>query len=70
MVEMDFDFTALDVVMPHPIYAWMGWVCVLNPSEKTFLEFETMILESYEYAKEKFSKRGSKTADSHTAAIN
>lgn len=70
IVDLDFDFAALDVVMPHPIYAWMGWVCVLNPSQKTFLEFETMILESYEYAKEKFSKRGRKTADSHTAPID
>src|SRR3954470_14379016 len=27
------DFTALDQIMPHPIYAAMSWVCVLNPSE-------------------------------------
>lgn len=55
VVDMDYDFTVLDSIMPHPVYAWMGWVCVLNPSEKTFREFETMIQESYEYAREKFS---------------
>lgn len=53
-VKMDFDFAALDTIMPHPVYAWMGWVCVLNPTEATFREFEVMIQESYEYAKEKY----------------
>ncbi|HFL2560814.1 TPA: DUF6194 family protein [Clostridioides difficile] len=24
IVDMDFDFTKLDIVMPHPIYSWMG----------------------------------------------
>ena len=31
-----YDFTALDQVMPHPVYGRMFWVCVLNPSDKTF----------------------------------
>lgn len=57
IVKMNFDFTAMDVIMPHPIYAWMGWVCVLNPSDKTFEDFKPMIQESYEFAKEKFAKR-------------
>ena len=57
IVKMDFDFTALDTIIPHPVYAWMGWVCVLNPSEKTFEDFKVMIQESYEFAIEKFNKR-------------
>ena len=32
----DYDFTALDQVMPHPVYGRMYWVCVLNPSDETF----------------------------------
>ncbi|NBH88273.1 hypothetical protein D7V78_02330 [Parabacteroides distasonis] len=43
--------------MPHPVYAWMGWICALSPSETTFESLKPYILESYEYAKEKFSKR-------------
>lgn len=27
----EHDLTALDVVMPHPVYGRQGWVCVLNP---------------------------------------
>ena len=22
--------------LPHPVYAWMGWMCVVNPSEEIF----------------------------------
>lgn len=57
VVKMDFDFTCLDTIMPHPVYAWMGWICVLNPSNQTFEEFKVLIQESYEFAKEKFSRR-------------
>lgn len=57
VVEMDYDFTALDIIMPHPVYAWMGWICVLNPSVETFERLEPLIVEAYEYAKEKFKKR-------------
>lgn len=41
-----FDFTALDVVMPHPVYAQQYWVSVLNPSEKTFHDVVLPLLEA------------------------
>lgn len=56
-VDMDFDFTELDKLLPHPVYAWMGWICVLNPSVKTFEILKPLIREAYEYATEKFEKR-------------
>jgi hypothetical protein len=27
----DFDYAALDRLLPHPVYASQSWVCVLNP---------------------------------------
>ncbi len=57
VVEMDYDFSAADCFLPHPVYAWMGWMCVLNPSEETFEDLKPYIREAYEYAKEKFAKR-------------
>lgn len=27
-----FDFTVLDTVIPHPVYATQGWACILVPS--------------------------------------
>jgi hypothetical protein len=32
----DPDYTALDQLMPHPVYAMQHWVSILNPSEATF----------------------------------
>ena len=32
----DPDFTATDVLLPHPIYAPQQWICILNPSDATF----------------------------------
>jgi hypothetical protein len=34
----DPDFTAVDRVMPHPVYAAQRWICIVNPSEPTFRE--------------------------------
>ena len=31
IVELDFDFTTTGMLMPHPIYAWLGWVSINNP---------------------------------------
>ena len=43
-----YDFTALDKIMPHPVYGMMYWVCVLNPSEETFREkVEPLLAEAY-----------------------
>ena len=32
IVNTIHDFTKLDELMPHPIYAWMSWVQILSPS--------------------------------------
>lgn len=57
IVDMDYDFSAFNQLLPHPVYAWMSWICVLNPSPSVFEELKPYILEAYEYAKEKFNKR-------------
>lgn len=57
IVDMSFDFTQTDKLLPHPVYAWMSWVCVLNPSVATFERIKPLIQEAYEYAKEKYTKR-------------
>ena len=57
IVDMPYDFTQTDKILPHPVYAWMSWVCALNPSNTTFERLKPLIQEAYEYAKEKYSKR-------------
>lgn len=59
-VDMPCDFTEADIILPHPVYAWMNWICVLSPAEDTFEKLKPLIGESYEYAKEKYEKRKGK----------
>lgn len=46
----EHDFTALDRVMPHPVYAVNHWICVLNPSEDTFASLKPLLDEAYKAA--------------------
>ena len=50
-VNTGHDFTQLDTIMPHPVSATMGWVCVLSPSDKTFAAVKPLLAEAYEVAK-------------------
>jgi hypothetical protein len=44
---VDHDFTALDELMPHPVYGANHWVCVLNPSERTFEMLKPLLQDAY-----------------------
>jgi hypothetical protein len=55
-VSTGHDFTQLDVVMPHPVYAWMGWVQVSNPSDETFALMQPLFIESFGHVVRKFEK--------------
>jgi hypothetical protein len=47
----DYDYAALDRLMPHPVYGLQSWVCVLNPSAETFHQTVTPLLaEAYNLA--------------------
>ena len=50
------DFTALDTLMPHPVYGKMYWVCVLNPSDATFETLRPMLREAYDIAVKKYER--------------
>lgn len=56
-VTMEYDFAEIDKIIPHPIYAWMSWICCLNPGAETFEQLKPFIQEAYEYAKEKYAKK-------------
>lgn len=45
-----YDLTALDAILPHPVYGFMFWICVLNPSAETFEIVKPFLAESYERA--------------------
>lgn len=57
VVDMNYDFTEIDIILPHPVYAWMGWISVLNPSVETFEKLKPLIKEAYDLSIIKFNKR-------------
>jgi len=56
-----YDFTVLDVIMPHPHYAQQNFVCVLSPSEATFERIREMLAEAYDIAVRRYNRRNKKT---------
>lgn len=48
--DEEHDFTALDRLMPHPVYGRNHFVCVLNPSDSAFDEIKPLVREAYEIA--------------------
>lgn len=57
IIEGSYDFTALDCLTPHPVYGWMCWVAITNPSEDSLRQIEHLIVESYQLTKHKHLKK-------------
>jgi hypothetical protein len=57
VVDTGHDFTALDRILPHPVYASQSWVCVLNPSEATFRAVRPLLAEALALAVARYGKR-------------
>lgn len=50
IADTGHDYRVADRLMPHPIYAAMGWVCVVDPSEATFEGLKPLLAEARELA--------------------
>jgi hypothetical protein len=54
--EVEYDFAALDRILPHPVYGKMYWVCVLNPGAGTLETVKGLLAEAYEAGMRKRAK--------------
>jgi len=52
-----YDFTAVDVIMPHPEYAQHHFICVLSPSEATFERVRLLLAEAHDIAARRYSRQ-------------
>ncbi len=52
-----YDFTVLDVIMPHPEYALQNFICVLSPSDVTFDRIRALLAEAYDIAVRRYTRR-------------
>lgn len=57
IIKESYDFAQLDTLFPHPIYGWMCWVAIINPSELSLKNLERLLLESYQLVLEKHQKK-------------
>jgi Family of unknown function (DUF6194) len=53
----NYDFTALDVIMPHPEYAQQHFICVLSPSEATFERVRSLLTEAHAIAVRRYTSQ-------------
>ena len=56
----NYDFTAVDVLMPHPEYASQNFICVLSPSDTTFERVRGLLAEAYDIAVRRSNRRNKK----------
>lgn len=57
VIDYDCDFSQVDILQPHPIYGWMCWVAILNPTKETFDELKILLEESYRLVLMKHQKK-------------
>ena len=60
VLDTGVDYTAPDTVLPHPFYAPMHWVCVVNPRERTRATLGALIGEAHGMAKRRYENRRSR----------
>jgi hypothetical protein len=56
-VKTGHDFTQINMLMPHPIYAWMSWVCILSPTTEYFDEIYPLVQLAYQKAVQSYLKK-------------
>ena len=57
VVQTGHDFSQLDRILPHPVYGWMCWIAIVNPTHETFQEVRPLLSGAYERAVERFRGR-------------
>ena len=57
VIKSHFDFTELNLLMHHPVYGWMSWVQILNPSHTNFELLMPKLEVAYSCAQKKFETR-------------
>jgi len=57
IVNLPCDFTETGRLMPHPVYAWMGWAQILSPDKDLFEEVFPFISEAHAIAMKKVEEK-------------
>ncbi|MEB8336068.1 DUF6194 family protein [Streptomyces endophyticus] len=55
--ESSVDYAAVDTVLPHPVYGAQGWVCVVNPGERTYDTVLRLLRAAHDAARARSERR-------------
>ncbi|WOX17173.1 DUF6194 family protein [Streptomyces sp. N50] len=55
--DLPDDYTLTDTVLPHPVYGALGWICVVNPGEKTGELVVELLRGAHDDARARFARR-------------
>jgi hypothetical protein len=58
-LERRRDHAAVDTVLPHPVYGALGWVCVVNPGERTGDTVLRLLRDAHDAARTRAERRSS-----------
>lgn len=54
------DYSVLDQVIPHPVYAAQSWLSVLNPGAETTESVKALLTEAHERARTRYDKKAAR----------
>lgn len=57
IVDLEMNFTELQKLMPHPIYAWLNWIAILSPNIENVEMIKHLFDISYEKVTHSFQKK-------------
>ncbi len=46
-----------DVLLPHPVYGELGWVCVVDPADRTMPQVLDLLREAHDDARRRYERR-------------
>ena len=55
--RLAFDYSAIDRLMPHPVYAAQAWVSIINPGERTMEQAKTLLAGAQNLASSRRQRR-------------
>jgi Family of unknown function (DUF6194) len=53
----DYDFAAMNQLMPHPVYAPQSFVCILNPAPELLETIKPLLAEAYSIVAARLARR-------------
>ena len=57
VIDTGHDYTAVDTVLPHPFFAPLHWVCVVNPGERTRARVAALLDEALSLDRARYARR-------------